>query len=237
MNTKKVNKRRFQVPSFPEILIRALVILAYSAFYIRAFAWLEQRKVAEYHIIEMKADHLIPFCEYFIIPYLLWFAYIAVTITIFTFLDRKDFIRLCLMLGIGMTVFLAISYVIPNMQPLRPHVFPRDNIFTDMVKTLYATDTNTNVLPSIHVYNSIVAATAICKAKQLEKFHGLRIGSNILCILIVLSTMFLKQHSVYDVLTAIAMATALYWLVYYQPEAHAEAVHAKEEKLLKGIIH
>ncbi len=237
MNTKKVRKRSFQFPPFGEILIRALVIWAYSVFYIRAFTWLEQRKVAEYHIIEMKADHLIPFCEYFIIPYLLWFAYIAVTITIFAFLDRKDFIRLCLMLGIGMTVFLTVSYFIPNMQPLRPHVFPRDNIFTDMVKTLYATDTNTNVLPSIHVYNSIVAATAICKAKQLERFRGLRIGSNILCVLIVLSTMFLKQHSVYDVLTGIAMATALYWLIYYQPEARTEAVNTKEAKLLKGIIH
>lgn len=237
MNTKKVRKRSFQFPPFGEILIRALVIWAYSVFYIRAFTWLEQRKVAEYHIIEMKADHLIPFCEYFIIPYLLWFAYIAVTITIFAFLNRKDFVRLCLMLGIGMTVFLTISYFIPNMQPLRPHVFPRDNIFTDLVKTLYATDTNTNVLPSIHVYNSIVAATAICKAKQLEKFRGLRIGSNILCVLIVLSTMFLKQHSVYDVLTGIAMATALYWLIYYQPEVHSEAVNTKEAKLLKGIIH
>lgn len=237
MNTKKVRKRSFQFPPFGEILIRALVIWAYSVFYIRAFTWLEQRKVAEYHIIEMKADHLIPFCEYFIIPYLLWFAYIAVTITIFAFLNRKDFVRLCLMLGIGMTVFLTISYFIPNMQPLRPHVFPRDNIFTDLVKTLYATDTNTNVLPSIHVYNSIVAATAICKAKQLEKFRGLRIGSNILCVLIVLSTMFLKQHSVYDVLTGIAMATALYWLIYYQPEVRSEAVNTKEAKLLKGIIH
>lgn len=237
MNTMNCKKRRMQLPPWQEWLIRVLIIGAYSFFYIHTFAWLEQRKVAEYHIIEMKADHLIPFCEYFIIPYLLWFAYIAVTITIFTFLDRKDFIRLCLMLGIGMTVFLAISYVIPNMQPLRPRVFPRDNLFTDLVKTLYATDTNTNVLPSIHVYNSIVAATAISKAKQLERFRSVRIGSNILCVLIVLSTMFLKQHSVYDVLTAIAMATALYWLVYYQLEAHAETIAEKEEKVLKGIIH
>ena len=237
MKTNHLKNCNRKIPSKTEISVRILAILAYSVFYINTFAWLEQRKVTEYHIIEMKADHLIPFCEYFIIPYLLWFAYIAVTVIIFVFLDRKDFVRLCLMLGIGMTIFLAVSYFIPNIQPLRPHVFPRDNIFTDLVKTLYATDTNTNVLPSIHVYNSVVVATAISKAQQLEKFRGLRISSNILCMLIVLSTMFLKQHSVYDVLTSIAMATALYWLVYYQPEARTVAIAEKEEKLLKGIIH
>ena len=237
MKTNHPKNCKRKIPSKSELSIRILAILAYSMFYINSFAWLEQRKIAEYHIIKMKIDYLIPFCEYFIIPYLLWFGYIAIAITIFTFLDRKDFIRLCLMLGIGMTIFLAVSYFIPNMQPLRPQVFPRDNFFTDLVKILYASDTNTNVLPSIHVYNSIVVATAISKAQQLEKFRGLRIGSNILCILIVLSTVFLKQHSVYDVLTGIAMATALYWLVYYQSEARAEAIAEKEEKLLKGIIH
>lgn len=219
-----------------EIIIRLLVIGLYSVFYLNAFTYLERRTVDEYHIIEMKMDHLIPFCEYFIIPYLLWFAYIGITIAVFVFLDRKDFIRLCLMLGVGMTVFLAVSYFLPNMQPLRPTVFPRDNIFTDWVQILYATDTNTNVLPSMHVYNSVAAAIAICKSRQLGKYKRLCISSNILCVLIILSTMFLKQHSVYDVLTALAMATGLYWCVY-QPEAHTVSATSKEKNLVKGIIH
>ena len=33
-------------------------------------------------------------------------------------------------------------------------------MFTDMVKVLYKTDTPTNVLPSIHVFNSIGAGIA-----------------------------------------------------------------------------
>lgn len=54
-----------------------------------------------------------------------------------------------------MTIFLIVSYAYPNAQHLRPVEFPRDNIFTDVVRWLYKTDTPTNILPSIHVFNSL----------------------------------------------------------------------------------
>lgn len=235
----KLQNKKKRVPflSKDELAIRILAPLLYGIFYVIAFAWLEQRPVEEFHIIEMEIDFHIPFCEYFIIPYMLWFLYIAATVILFLFLDRKDYMKLCLTLGTGMTVFLLISYFIPNMQPLRPNLelLQRDNVFLDMVKALYATDTCTNVFPSIHVFNSLAANFAILKSAQLKKYNGLRIGSTILCGLIILSTMFLKQHSMFDVLTGIAMAAALYWLVYYLPEARA--AEAEEKALLKGIIH
>ena len=37
-----------------------------------------------------------------------------------------------------------------------------------------------------------------------------------MCISIILSTMFLKQHSMFDVLTGLGMASAMYVLVYRQ---------------------
>lgn len=237
----KLRKRRKNIPIPPkvELAIRILVPVLYGIFYMAAFAWLEQRPVKEYHIIKMEIDSHIPFCEYFIIPYLLWFLYIAATVIVFIFLDRKDYIRLCFTLGTGMTVFLLVSYFIPNMQPLRPKLeyFTRDNIFLDMVKILYAADTCTNVFPSIHVFNSLAADFAIQKSQQLSRHRGLQIGSHILCILIILSTMFLKQHSTFDVLTGIVMAAALYWLVYYLPETRTAAASEKEAEILKGLSH
>ena len=44
----------------------------------------------------------------------------------------------------------------------------------------------------------------------------LRGASLILCISIILSTVFLKQHSMFDVLTGLLMASAMYVLVYRQ---------------------
>lgn len=37
-----------------------------------------------------------------------------------------------------------------------------------------------------------------------------------LCVSIILSTMFLKQHSLFDVLTGLGLASAMYVLVYRQ---------------------
>ena len=64
------------------------------------------------------------------------------------------------------------------------------------------TDTPTNLWPSIHVYNSLGAHFAIIRSKCFEKKKGIRIGSLILASSIIVATMFIKQHSVFDVLTA-----------------------------------
>ena len=97
-----------------------------------------------------------------------------------------------------MTIFLIVSTLWPNGQHLRPAVMPRDNIFTRMVAALYRTDTPTNLWPSIHVYNSLGAHFAIIRSKCFEKKKGIRIGSLILASSIIMATMFIKQHSVFD---------------------------------------
>ena len=79
---------------------------------------------------------------------------------------------------------------------------------------LYQRDTSTNVFPSIHVYNSVVAFIAINRCKALRKRKVIRAGAFILSTLIVLATVFLKQHSVVDVLGAFAMNAVLYVLIY-----------------------
>lgn len=69
---------------------------------------------------------------------------------------------------------------------------------------IYSMDTPTNVLPSIHVYNSIGAMAAIAHSTSLKKHRGVQIGSYVLGILIIFSTVFLKQHSITDVIAALA---------------------------------
>lgn len=224
-------KNSRKLSSKAELALRILVPVLYGIFYVAVFSYLERRPVHSYKVIKMPIDFRIPFCEYFIIPYMLWFLYIAGTVALFIFLNRKDYIKLCITLGVGMTVFLLVSYLMPNMQPLRPDLnhIARHNIFLDIVKGLYAADTCTNVFPSIHVFNSLAADFAIHKSRQLKDRKILRICSRILCISIILSTMFLKQHSAFDVLTGIAMAASLYFLVYHLPET--KAVNALVENL------
>lgn len=189
-------------------------VFSYGLIYLPWFFWLEHHVTTDYHVIHCSLDDKIPFIEFFIIPYLLWFFFIAAVALYFFFTDTAGFYRLCIVLAVGMTAFLLISTVYPNGLALRPTVFSRDNIFTDMVRTLYAADTPTNVLPSIHVYNTLASCFAISHSEALKKHRIITGGAYVLSALIILATMFLKQHSVIDVCVATAMAYLVRIFVY-----------------------
>lgn len=189
-------------------------LLLYGVFYMISFYLLEQRSV-RIHLIHCELDDLIPFCEYFIIPYLLWFPFMGLTILYFGVIqkDKKQFTRLAWNLCIGTTIFLLISWIYPNGQRLRP-AFTGDNIFGQIVGYLYQVDTPTNILPSLHVYGTVVCCLAILESEQLQDRKWLRIGTTILGLSIIASTVFLKQHSVVDGIAAILLNTACYILCY-----------------------
>ena len=132
----------------------------------------------------------------------------------FFFKNRDDYYRTCVFLFTGMTIFLIVSTLWPNGHHLRPYTMPRDNIFTHLLIGLYKTDTPTNLWPSIHVYNSIGAHLAIAKSSYFKDKPWIRCGSFVLAVSIILSTMFIKQHSVFDVLTAFGLSAIMYILVY-----------------------
>ncbi|WP_122641757.1 phosphatase PAP2 family protein [Luxibacter massiliensis] len=189
-------------------------VFAYILVYMPWFVYLEKHVTTNYHVIHSVIDDKIPFIEYFIVPYLLWFVFIIATFLYFFFTDVEGFYKLAKLMFAGMTIFLIISTLIPNGLNLRPVYFERDNIFVDMVRALYKTDTPTNVLPSLHVFNSIGACIAIFHSEALKKHPIISWSAYILSGLIILATMFLKQHSVIDVMAAVLMAYILYQFVY-----------------------
>ena len=206
------------------------LLLLYFLIYLPWFGYLEENVTTHFHVIHVALDDKIPFCEYFIIPYMLWFAYVASGIAYFFFKNKSEYYKLCAFLFTGMTIFLVISTVYPNGHYLRPTTFERDNIFVQAVQWLYSTDTPTNLFPSIHVYNSLGINMAVWHSENFKKNKPVRYGSAILCISIILSTMFLKQHSVFDVVTGIVLAAFMFSLVYARSWAN-EPEHELERNL------
>ena len=191
-----------------------LWILSYGFIYLPWFFHLEKTITKHYHIMHSKLDDLIPFNEFFIIPYLLWFVYVAAAIVWFFFTNREDYYRLCAFLFTGMTLSLLICTLFPNGTDLRPVVDPEKNICSYLVALLHKADTCTNVFPSIHVYNSIGTHIAIMKSERLRSHRVIRSASFVLMISICMATVFLKQHSVLDVMGALLLAAAVYPFAY-----------------------
>ncbi|MDE6052516.1 MAG: phosphatase PAP2 family protein [Lachnospiraceae bacterium] len=189
------------------------VMSVYAVFYLAAFFYLERRDVAV-HEINFGIDEYIPFCEIFIVPYLLWFAYVAFTVVFMCIRDREESDRLVAFLMAGMTIFIVVSAVFPNGHNLRPKVFERDNIFIDLIRHLYATDTPTNILPSIHVYNSVAIMIAVWRSRCFAGHNVIKTAMLALGLSIICSTVLIKQHSMLDVLLALFLSAVMYSICY-----------------------
>lgn len=190
----------------------------YIFIYLPWFFYVEGLTDLNFTEIHCFLDDLIPFAEIFIIPYILWAFYvIAACIFLFFKEERGMFLRYAIALVGGMSISMITYMIFPNYINLRPEGFLRENIFTWLVGHLYEIDTPTNVFPSIHVLNSIIVCVALEKNKSFKKHKVLRVFSVVLAVLICLSTLFLKQHSVLDMFGAIALYIILY-LVLYVPD-------------------
>lgn len=66
-------------------------VLLYGLIYMPWFIYLERRIDVHYFLIHSPLDDYIPFIEYFIVPYLLWFAFVAVAAGYFSLQIRQDF--------------------------------------------------------------------------------------------------------------------------------------------------
>ena len=172
-----------------------------SVFMLVYFTWfsLLEKYAQPVLMIHSTLDDKIPFCEYFIVPYLLWFVWIAGTFVYFYIKSRDDFYHACRYMFTGMIVCLIIYTLIPNGLNLRPEI-TNNNIFSRLVDMIWSVDTATNVCPSIHVSSTVAVHLTICHAASVRNKKPIRTLSWIVTILICLSTMFIKQHSLVDVL-------------------------------------
>ena len=196
-------------------LSQIVPFLLYLVFYLAWFTILERMPRTRFFDLSTELDTYIPFVVEFIIPYLSWFLFQAVWVVFVFFVDRKTYEQLTTMLMIGMTVFLVVSTFLPTKISLRPYYIESRGICAFLVRRLWAVDTPTNVWPSIHVFNTTaLMMTLFTSDHPLLKKRAVRIPVVFWCGMIILSTMFLKQHSVGDVLAALALNGIAYVLVY-----------------------
>lgn len=187
-------------------------ILLYYLFYLAGFLILEKITVPRY-IIYCPLDDMIPFCEWFLIPYASWFILLLGAPVYFLLTSKQDFLKVTFIMFNGMTFCLLMYLLFPNGLQLRPEI-TGDNLLCQIAKVLYSIDTPTNVCPSIHVSSSVAAGIVVWRSDRLKNRHRFRILSTIWVILICLSTLFVKQHSVIDLLCGILVSLVLAAIAY-----------------------
>lgn len=213
MKKPQIDYRKFRFsklfnPQFSHLLL----LLSWVFFFVFYFITENLIPLENCHVIHCGLDDLIPFCEWFIIPYVLWYLLIFLSLAYFLLYNVDAFKKLQAYIFITQIVAMIIYIVFPSCQNLRPSEFPRDNFLTDVTGFLYSIDTNTGVLPSLHCAYSIGIATVWLKEKNTHP--SLKAFIIVFAFIICLSTMFVKQHSVLDFLAAIPLCILAEILVY-----------------------
>ena len=207
---RKVRLNNLTSPEF-----RHLLLLIYWPLYLVSFMLLEQRTPV--FTAYSPLDDLIPFCEWFFIPYSLWW-FSLLGLSLYTLAYDLDAYKRFMYTLILTTVIAEICYIIcPSQQLLRPDLatLGRSNPLTWLVGVIYFVDSNTNVCPSLHCIGAF-AVYFCARSTPALRTKGWTIFFALFAASICASTVFIKQHSIIDFFAAIPVAALAYFLFYFR---------------------
>ena len=156
--------------------------------------------------IEISLDRIIPFKSIFIIPYIYWYVFILVGLVYILYKSRVEYIRVFIAIVIGMCFCYIVYYIFPT-EINRPFV-ENSNLLNKLVNVIYNQDKPLNCLPSIHVLNTYFIMR-YTKSIYNKKFFYY---TQIIGVLIILSTIFIKQHFVLDIIGSIILCELIIFL-------------------------
>lgn len=210
--------RAFRLSRLNEPQFRHLKLLLFWPIYGLLFYSLEwllpnRAYIPMYHPL----DDLIPFNELFVIPYVFWYGFMVFAVLYTCFRDTEAFRKMSqfFILTFGGSILIFLLY--PTCQNFRPAVMPRDNFLTRIMEFLYSIDTSTNVCPSLHVVGSIGAAIGLNYSKRFGT-RGWKLVNMTCAFFISISTVFVRQHSILDVVWGVAYSFAAWIIVYKIPK-------------------
>lgn len=178
---------------------KTLILTAFTVVYLAYFLfnWLS----VDGRIFKTALDESIPFVPIFVVPYLSFLLFIP-TLTLLFFFKAPEKLFLSLTLS-GITATL-ISYLIFSAFPtsgIKPEVANSD-LFSQLVKLIYAHDLPHNLFPSGHTFNTVLFFLHFSKWKPRYT-----VISAITSGLIIASTVLIKQHYLPDVIGGLALGT------------------------------
>ncbi len=205
MKKPVVNYREFRLSRINEPRFAHLkLLLGWVGYFILYFLTENLIPLEKCHLIHSHLDDLIPFNEWFFIPYTFWFALVAGSLLWFLLYDVESFRGLSKFIIVTQAVAMAVYIIYPSYQDLRPEAFPRDNFLTHVAAFIYAFDTPTGVCPSLHVAYSMGIASAWVKKKDAPAVWKAFVV--FAAVVISIATAFVKQHSVLDILWALPLS-------------------------------
>ncbi len=189
MNLKSMNWRKYS----PLLLMLMFPVLGWM------YALTNNIENQEVYSLAMAADEAIPYLKWFALPYSVWIFYIYVCLFYFFKKDISVYYRNLMTYAIS-ALLCYLIYSVFQTTVARPPVIG-DDPFSWLMRYIYNRDQPYNCFPSIHCFSSYMVMRAIWTSSFRNKWNLTLITG--MSSLIIMSTLFVKQHVIMDVLGAI----------------------------------
>ncbi len=181
----------------------------------------------EPHLIHSILDDKIPYLPIFVVFYCLWFIFLF--LVPFLLFKKKDYEKLNhLFWALLISIILSnIFFLIYPSTVIRADI-PYNNIFDYLVRIIYFFDNPpVNCFPSMHCWFAFLFIFSTFNNKNFTKPAQLFfLISN---IAICLSTLFIKQHSVLDLLLAFPSSLIIWVITRYIKIDYLNLVNKKKQ--------
>jgi len=162
------------------------------------------------HFFQTPIDDYIPLLPFFIVFYLFIHNILLYGTMAFSFAkENKRFYTLFYSLILANLIAYVVYYFFQSTV-IRPPVTGQ-TIFSLGVAKIYASNFLYNAFPSGHAYHSTIILTHWLKSNAKKSW---KIIVSVLIAAVLLSTLFLKQHYVLDVIAGITLGSISYILVF-----------------------
>jgi membrane-associated phospholipid phosphatase len=155
--------------------------------------------------LQTPIDTALPVVPIFVIPYVSLNPFVYATLILFLLFRTKVFQSACLAVITVMMISYGF-YFFAQSEVIRPVLLGTD-LFTRMIRDVYAGDNPFNCFPSLHTSVSTILAIHWWRTDR-------RIGIPVAVwtALIVASTVLIKQHYIADLIFGLILAFGLSWL-------------------------
>lgn len=180
---------------------KIILLLTIFALYLGVYRLVQMINPVGFNLA-IGLDRYIPLIPEFVVIYLL-FIPMLIFVCAFYWNDYKTYRSMSLMLIAVISIAIGIYYAFQT-EVLRP-IFPSTDFFTRLTNTIYKYDMPNNTFPSLHV-----ALTSSITAFVYETDKKVGRALIPLTFLIIISTMFIKQHVFLDIIGGLMLAFVIF---------------------------
>ena len=160
---------------------------------------------SSFHLIGSCLDDKIPFVKYFIYVYHSWYPFLICFWFFLFYFDRDKCINF-MVSGLLSIIIGNLFFLFYPTTVLRPDIVVND--FTSLIVSLtYRADVPVNCMPSMHCVFCFIPIFCLIDSKIKNRY---KILFCFYFVLVILSTLFVKQHVIIDVICAFIITSCCY---------------------------